>query len=364
MKNKNTLEASEYISKHFYWTMLLYLLYRNWLFCPVFELSVLWSTVLMLVTVAIGTVAGILLTLRCRRNYLSMACNVILSFGPYFLFSFWNVSRTRVVIGLLAAVLLIAGYLALMVAVYRDQRKTRRRYFPAKRFFFACFLNTRTLAASVLTVILAVTLSGPFLGLAILQDKTEPVGSQPEAKEGATITANMDTVLLLQDEYWQKLDATQRLAVLQTIARIEANYLGIEETEVCSKVLNEMTRGYYSHDTRTITLNLTYLSTADSQTMLETLCHECYHAYQFQLVEVYQRLDPENKDLLLFYEAAQYEKEFQYYIDGLEDFPGYSQQWCEADSREYAAKAAIDYFYRIHQYNEAQKTEEEESHDP
>ena len=30
----------------------------------------------------------------------------------------------------------------------------------------------------------------------------------------------------------------------------------------------------------------------------------------------------------------------------------YSNQWCEADSEEYAEDAVIDYYYRINQYYE------------
>lgn len=351
MRSKNTMRKREYIWDSIYWTALVFLLYRDIFFYPVFALSDALSMVLLTASVIAGLVAGILVTCQRHRNYVSIFCNTILSFGPYFLVSFWNITRTPLILAGAAAVIAVLSYCGLLLVNYIGTKEKG----SGRQWFRAGFFRSRALVSIVLALLLFATGLRPFFGLPLLGFQADAPDLSATGEEGETIAKNMDTVLLLQEDAWHNLDTAARLQVMKTIADIEANYLGIEPLAVCTDTLDADIMGHYTDADNAITLNLRHLSTADARTMLSTLCHECYHAYQYRLVALYDRMDEEAKELLLFQEASYYKDEFTNYIDGTQDLEGYSRQWCERDSESYAEKAVTDYYYRIYQYNEERK---------
>ena len=357
MRNKNTLRRLDYIWDNIYWSALMFLLYRSTIFCPVFTLDYTLSTVVLVSTVIIGAVAGILLTYKRRRNYTSIFCNLTLSIAPYYIVSFWDVTRRVFVVSGCIVVIALLLYCCIVLVSYISSKKDDSAKTSGFQWISSCFLSCRTLTSIVLALLLIGTGIKPMLGLPVLEYKAESTASESSitSDEGETITKNIDTVLLLQEEEWSKLNTEERLRVMKVIADIESNYLGIEKLTVCTEPLDENTLGHYNDATKTVTLNLSYLSTADAKTMLSTLCHECYHSYQHRLVELYDQMEGEAKGLLLFRDAFYYKDEFANYVDGSEDYDSYSMQWCELDSEEYAEKAVFDYYYRIYQYNEAKK---------
>lgn len=361
MRNVNTMGQLEYVWENVYWSFLVFLLYRNLLFLPLFTFDYRQSSLLLVSSVIFGVSVGILLTYKHRRNHVSLVCNVILSYGVYYILSLWFVDRSLLVYFATIAVVLAASYAALVIGTYTIGRVRSKIDVSIWKCLSSVLLNCRTLVAFVLFSSICFFVAKPLLGFPVLEIQEDivildNVGSQPE---GETISKNMEAVLLLQEDSWAKLDATERLDVMKVIADIEANYLGIPELSVCTEILEEHTMGYYNDSARTITLNLSYLANADARTMLTTICHECYHAYQHRLVELYNELDSEDRGLLLFYEASQYRDEFANYVDGSDNYYAYSRQWCEADSEKYAEDAVIDYYYRIEQHiNENQSGEE------
>ncbi|MBE6995353.1 MAG: hypothetical protein E7429_01270 [Ruminococcaceae bacterium] len=362
MRNANTMSRTEYVWKNLYWVTLVFLLYRNTLFRPLFTFDRRQSLLLLAGSVILGASIGILLTYKRRRNYVNLLCNILLSYGIYYTASLWFVDHTRLPKFALAAGILAAGYALLVFTTYAIERARSNLDVSVWKCLSSCLLNCRTLIACVLAASVIFTVANPLLGIHAEEPQEDPVvlDTTDISGEDETIAKNIDVVLLLQEEEWAHLDAAKRLDVMKTIADIEANYLGIPEVTVCTGELEEFILGHYTDGTRTITLNSDALASADAHTMLTTICHECYHAYQHRLVDLYNELDPENKDLLLFYEAAQYRNEFANYIDGFDDYYAYRSQWCEADSTEYAEDSVIDYYRRIDQYKKEQETGEEE----
>lgn len=352
MRNVNTMGQLEYVWENVYWSFLIFLLYRNLLFLPLFVFDYRQSSLLLVSSVIFGVSVGILLTHKHRRNHISLVCNVILAYGIFYTLSLWFVDRSLLVNLITIAAVLVACYAVLVISTYIIERVRSTVDVSIWRCLSSVLLNCRTLVAFVLASSIMFSISKPLLGFPFSEIQKDIVildtaGSQPE---GETISKNMEAVLLLQEDSWAKLDATERLNVMKVIADIEANYLGIPKVSINTAVLDEHTFGHYNNSTRTITLNLSYLTTASARTMLTTVCHESYHAYQYRLVELYEGLKAEDKDLLLFSEAAQYRDEFANYVDGSDNYYAYSRQWCEADSEEYAEDAVIDYYYRIEQH--------------
>lgn len=362
MRNKNTMGDWEYIWENLSWAVILFFLYRGIFFCPVFGWSYKLSLFFLAGVVMAGIGVGLILTWKRRRNYISLFTNIVSSYGIYFMISFWNINRRSVILTGVVAVVSVTAYMCLVFANYLRDRKRKRAVVTWGKCISSCLLSGRTLAASVLSILLISTAIKPMLGLPVMEAQADTViaNISQSANVGETIAENMDTILLLQEDQWFRLDASERLHILKTIADIEANYLGFPEVTVCTAVLEKNTLGSYDDSTRTITLNLSRLVCEDASTILETLCHECYHAYQHRLVSVYNALDVQSRELLVFYEASKYNQEFANYIDGNEDYDAYYDQWCETDSREYARDAAEDYFRRIEKYLANTATEEDE----
>lgn len=363
MRNMNTMGQLEYVWGNVYWAFLVLLLYRSLLFLPMFTFDYRQSSLLLVSSVIFGVSVGVLLTHKHRRNQVSLVCNVILSYGIYYTLSLWFIDRTFLTNFVMLAAGLAAGYAILVISTYTIERVRGNLDVSIWRCLSSCLLNCRTLIAFVLASSIMFSIAKPLLGFPILEfhEDTVILDTASTQPEGETISKNMEAVLLLQEDRWSQLDAAERLYVMKVIADIEANYLGIPKVSICTEVLDEHTFGHYNNSTRTITLNLSYLTTANAHTMLTTVCHESYHAYQYRLVELYEGLKAEDRDLLLFNEAAQYRDEFANYVDGSDNYYAYSRQWCEADSEEYAEDAVIDYYYRIEQHiNEHHSGEENE----
>ena len=170
-------------------------------------------------------------------------------------------------------------------------------------------------------------------------------------KQEETVANNMNTVLLLQEERWQELELTERMQVLQTVADIEADYLGLpNKLEVKLADLEEEVLGRYFDAAQTIQINQKHFWNSTAEQLVNAVCHEVRHSYQFRLVDVYRNMDADYLELRIFQEIATYEEEFNNYIDPLEDFEGYYYQECEIDAREYSEWATRDYYKKIYEY--------------
>lgn len=363
MRNRNTMGRFEFIFDHMGWAVITLIYYRSFLFNPITGLDYKKSLYCLFGLIFLFMAAGTLMTVRRRRNRVSLFTNTVYAFGVYFVLSFWNVIPVRLICTVVLAGVLAAAYIGMVLTNYIRDRKAHRTGASWRQCISGCLLSSRTLVAGVLAVLILSLAARPLLGLPIMEVGNNPVQEESSASshQGATITKHMDTVLLLQEELWAELDGSERLDVMKTLADIEANYLGIPEMEVGVRVMNATTLAHYEFETETIVINLSHLTSTDSRSAVETLCHECRHAYQHRLVQAYSALGEEYRRLRIFDEVSDYKEEFANYIDGDDDFEGYYRQQCETDSRNYAVEAADEYFMRIAEYHHSLQQEEDAS---
>ncbi|MBR3974219.1 MAG: hypothetical protein IKJ99_09770 [Oscillospiraceae bacterium] len=361
MRNKNAMGKMEYIWQNIYWTFLALLLYTNFLFVPVFAFNLPRSLQLLTGCVVLGMCVGILLTLRRRRNYLTVACNLLLAYGIYHSAALWFIDRKLFFSAGLAVLVLVVGYVLLVLVTYFADRREYGQAVSLWKCIRCCFPNCRTLMALVLAVTMIFTAAGSMLGFSAMEIQEGIVSSDTSVPEdeGETLSKNQEQILLLDEEVWRGLDIAERLRVMKAVADIEAGKLGIPEVGIRTEALDEHILGHYNDADRTITLNLGYLGTEDAQTMLKAVCHEIYHAYQFRMVELYNQLSPEQRALVLFDQAERYRAEFENYIDGTDDYDAYIDQRCEADSNAYAEEAAEEYDHWLQLHQNEGKTEED-----
>ncbi len=364
MRNINTGSMFGYLFENLYYSIVAFALYRKLLFCPIVGQEYKASLNILALCILGTVVIGILLTYKKRRNSISSLVNVGGGCIIYFLASFWNIMPAAILITVCLAAVAVLLYLILVIINYKEARRINTATtLPPYKWFTSAMLSTRTVICMVFLALIISVAIKPYLGFPIMErtaSTTTEDQNLSSGTEGETIAKNIDTVLLLQEEYWTELTVDERLSVLRTIADIETNYLGIPEVDLCTEVLEENVLGHYVDETRTVTINLSYLSTEPAREMLSTLCHEVYHSYQHRLVEFYDTLTAEEKELLIFYEASRYKDEFANYIDGSEDLEGYLAQYCERDSDNYAEEAILDYYHQIYAYNVQHGLYEEE----
>lgn len=105
----------------------------------------------------------------------------------------------------------------------------------------------------------------------------------------------------MQEDKWETLTTKQRIDALQTVANIEAHYLGLlNELNVGASNLREFALGCYSDKTHTISIDIEHLENDPVYEVLDTCCHEAYHSYQHRLVDVYNTTDTSSKCLRLY----------------------------------------------------------------
>jgi hypothetical protein len=165
------------------------------------------------------------------------------------------------------------------------------------------------------------------------------------------LDANIDVIADIAPERWQDLSIQQKLNVCQKIINCEGRYLGLShEIIIGTAELYEDTLGYYSEAKHQIVIDINHLKDSYSYDVLETLLHECAHAYQYDQVALYKTLDEKSRNLLMFYDASIYMEEFADYKDGHDDYEQYSSQKSEIDARKAGKTESLEYISRINEY--------------
>lgn len=167
-------------------------------------------------------------------------------------------------------------------------------------------------------------------------------------EDGWEVSDHMDVVSQLEDAVWVTLTAEERLQVLETVKHMEAAYLGLDhELELVVADLPENTLGTYCHSEYRITIDAQHMALSSGESVLNTLCHECYHSYQHMTTELYQVVPERYRNMLLFTDARTYLQEYGEPFDPDVDFMGYYNRRTEQMARAYAQTAVDEYFSSI-----------------
>ena len=349
MKKRNQPKSLiEYGIELFGWGLLVVHLYRNIAFkvIPGFSLAqsnwVFWGVWLLCIA------TGLMFTPRRYRTSMAVFATINSPIAIYLVLSYYKLYRTAFVIALSIIGSVAIIYVCLVLATNLKDI-WHGKYQGKLKCFVAGFLHkTRMIVSMGLALIFLTFYLNIFLGLPLMDPMT--VSTDPKVNN-QKISSNIDTILLLQEEEWAKLSTQERLDVLQTVANIEATYLGLpHELNVTVKALEETTQGHYDDSTHTIAINADHLTEDSAHDLVETVAHEAYHAYERRLVDLYYTTGSQERNLLLFGRIEEYRDNFDNYIDGDEDLIGYATQAVELDSVKYAIAAVVDYYDAIEEY--------------
>ena len=341
-----------YIGELVFWTLVTAFPYHALAFRSIPTLTYSQSQAIYWCLLLSSLVLNFLITPKYARNTFTRYISVGSPFGLYFILSFFDLYSTLIIVILIATGIVLAFYVGLSLHVNAEtllRHFINGRWKRTPRHFWRCLLHrSRLIVCSGLSLLFVLFFIGVFLGFPLLDAHTVATVPQVNAQ---TITGNMETVLLLQEEEWAKLDIQQRLDVLQTVANIEATHLGLpHELNVVAKPLDQTVAGAYTDPTHTIFVNVDYLSEGSAHAFVKVIAHEAYHAYEHRLVDLYDNAEPQERNLLLFHRLETYKYNFSHYIDNQEDADAYAAQAIEIDSNTYGEEAVRDYYHAIEDF--------------
>lgn len=349
MNNKCTMTLRGYIISNVYWGLLFMYWFRTIVFRTYDTLSLHQSKILLWGLFVGCILFGIAVTYKTRRNHLSVLVNISLPFEIYTMLSYKNYVSWQTTICLIVALILSAGYI-LIISTAKTPRR-RQRHIIIKRRIAKCLLGTRTIISCCLLFIVLSVASTTLFGNSLTKSSINAY--KDDGNNTWTISNNIEQVCLFSEEKWHSLSNKEKTTAMQVIANIECRYLGLpHELTVVTASLSENVAASYDDRTHTININIKHFEDADPLDIIDSICHEAYHAYQHRLCDAYDSVNDQYKTLLDFYDVTFYKEEFADYTNGSDNIYEYYFQHCEIKARNYASSAVDEYEYRIQEYLE------------
>ena len=291
---------------------------------------------------------GIYLQKEKECNDESVIVNLGWGFGLYTILTYSDLYCGYIIILLLfATALSVEKYLSLTreKAVSNVGKTVKPGKNTIQRRKYQAFLAGQRIFGVILFAIILVPLFSKFINAHLLASQPKVTISKESKRQ--TAIDNLETLYLLQEEEWAKLSSQEKLNVLQTVADIEKDELGLpDELTVFADNMSHTTSGRYLDRLNVIAINVDMLGKKSSWDLVETICHEAYHSYENRLVEVYDSAGENCKSLMIFDGAKYYKEEFKNYKSGdsgPDAFDDYFFQHCEMDARFYADKSVSHY---------------------
>lgn len=168
--------------------------------------------------------------------------------------------------------------------------------------------------------------------------------SEDAAKEQENVPIDICNLEEFRLHNWSNMKVEERLAVIRTTVDYQTNKLGIADVPVKTiREATEETLACFSPAEKEIFINVVYLASAPIDEVYETICHEVYHAYEYEIIDLIQDLK-KNQEVDIaripyFDQASLWETASKTYsFDQAKSYEEYYNNDLEVSAREYAAK--------------------------
>lgn len=349
MNNRNSDSKTAYLLESAYWLLLFMFIYRGALFIPLHGHSLESSKLILWILVIVFTAIGIACTFKRRRNGMNILA-VSLPFGLYALVSYYRIIPTAVII-ISAATLVISLVYFAAVLKQKESCSTGNKLSLSKRIWHG-LLGCRVLISVCLLFVMAVAIFCKEIDSDLLTVTTNGEADISEPAESEwTVYNKIELLTSFEEDKWRQLNAQERLELLAIVVNIEADKFGIDgPLTLKSEILTESTIAEYRYTDHCIAVDLLHLAEMEASKAIEVVCHECCHAYQRQMAEIYSSVPDGCKRMPMLEKAKEYAYEFNNYIDGNNDYKGYISQQCEIDANKYGVNEAEYYRTVINGY--------------
>ncbi len=194
-----------------------------------------------------------------------------------------------------------------------------------------------------------------------IQDYWRAILSNMDAKSDQEESANSlpeNEVLwmCLDEDKWKTLSVQERITVLKHLMDYETDILDIPPIEIHAGLIGDATMGVYDHSINMIEINVEHLDLCPVEEVIDTVCHEVRHAFQWQVVD---SIDWDNPVF-----QAPYFEEMRSWLENYHNYKSvwiygydeYENQPVEVDARDYAKKETERIMEKVRKSNEYSKS--------
>ena len=348
---KETMSKKEYLIYTLLWNLIVCAWFRALLFSTVDGFTILQSHIVLgLLVVSVfcfDLVLDYFITGGKNRNWNSITAITLLAYGGYtFLVYARYFSWYKIIV--LITLILSGLYTALVFGRKIKSTGRRKRKRILKLRFQKAYMGVRTVTsfAGMSFMIFLFIQTNFFGGLLTARpvQSTEIYAEEAdkcdeEYGSEAFLESHRDYFLKLLPIAWEGCSPDEKMQVLQMVIEYQRKYLGIKKplTLYASKMDDDM-RAYYDYQNSFIQININHLCEDSSSDVVTSVLHECFHASQYQIAEIYESLGPENQNCFFLQNAAIYSRELKNYANGREhNYQEYYDQRLEKDARLYSS---------------------------
>lgn len=167
-----------------------------------------------------------------------------------------------------------------------------------------------------------------------------------------SVENNISTLYNIQPEIWETLTDEQKINTIDNLMNMELYNLGvISPVKLIVKNISGTALGKHHQNLNLIEIDKYHLLNDSVYYVVNTVCHECRHAYQYDCVIAYDNANSEFKNLDMYSDAKQFKENFANYIEfkwnDENSYDQYASQIVESDASQYAAVQTDNYYYNL-----------------
>lgn len=281
MKDKSTMSLGAYLFDCLFYTAFSMIWYKNLLFRCMPGRTYTESKTILWVMIGLSILICACALNRRMRTGWTVTTALVVPFGLYTVLTYIKTVGNWMPIVLASAVALAVIYSVFIMT--RKFKNRRNKGKVIKRRLHRCCVASQSIVAIALLVVMGTIGAQGVFGDNILNSSISATANNQSFPQ--TISNNIDTILLLQEEEWANLTTQEKLDILQTVANIEAHYWGLpNELNVGAANLDENTLACYNDRTHTISIDLNHLENDSVYDVLNSCCHEAYHSTNTDLL--------------------------------------------------------------------------------
>lgn len=294
----------------------------------------------VLLDLALVLCLGTILSIKYKNN-LSIWCTVLFPIEVYTVLAYLTSQGWRII--LLVAVWILAMILFMLLKSH--VAISRGKEFRLNSRFIPTLIRVGwMMSVAVYLLLLIPILSRGARGIEVSLDYTIL-----NTTKGLTITGQQTNLMKFDEATWKKLEPEQKEELLQLVANIERNELGLPyELYIGFRDMSttEVYAAYTAADHKILIDEEMYL-TGSGEDLIRLICHQAFHAYERSLVDMYIDSDRSYHNMLAFKNVESYIAELQLNVQAIDDRIPAMRDRMEADALAYAENKTAEYLYWI-----------------
>lgn len=347
VRDVHSMSKLWYLIENAFWCFLGIRVYKIYCFKNIMNFDYETSNRFLYIMVFVCGLIGVLLTFKHRRNSINTAVNVLSGITLYTFIAYFCELGVFIILMVSLGVIGSVVYIIMTQKYSKSKASEKNKCFNKKRFSILGARTIISVCSSIVVFFLATTAA---TGMYLYRPSVE--ASDDSSSFIDYIDKNIDTFDLLEESKWQTLSNNRKLDVLQMVCNAERIRLGVQSSiRIKSRYFENNLQGAYLMVDRTVLINTQLLKEGKPREILECCTHECFHALQHELVELYDSVSEDQRNLMIFNTVEEYKTEFASYQDGYgEDFDQYYDQKVEEDARSYSSYAPDIYLDRAEKH--------------